>query len=168
MALDLKNLLTTQINSIFLPEQQIALQHLLTHVKSKIHSLYNSEKSRRWRWLRKKARNDLKANPYNAGKTLLDPKCCVNLKEEQADPGQHKSLSLIDINYNIPLTDLEGLPEKPPLLKPFPTDCFSFEDFFQILSRGRHASAPGLNGIPYKVYKKCPKINKFLFKFLYE
>ena len=100
MALDLKNLLTAQINSIFLPEQQIALEQLL----------------------------------YNAGKTLLDPKCYVNLKVEQADLDQHKSLSLIDINYNIPLADLEGLPDKPPLLKPFPTDCFSFEDFFQILS----------------------------------
>ena len=28
----------------------------------------------------------------------------------------------------------------------------------------RNASAPGLNGIPYKVYKKCSKITKFLFK----
>ena len=168
MALDLKNLLTAQINSIFLPEQQIALEQLLSHVKNKIRSLCNSERTRRQCWLTKKARNDFKANPYNAGKTLLDPKCYVNLKVEQADLDQHKSLSLIDINYNIPLPDLEGLPDKPPLLKPFPTDCFSFEDFFQILSRGRHASAPGLNGIPYKVYKKCPKINKFLFKFLYE
>ena len=58
-----------------------------------------------------------------------------------------------------------GLPDKPPLLKPFPTNCFYFEDFLQILSTQRNASAPWLNGIPYKVYKKCPKINKFLFKF---
>ena len=28
----------------------------------------------------------------------------------------------------------------------------------------KNFSAPGLNGIPYKVYKKCPKIRKFLFK----
>ena len=33
-----------------------------------------------------------------------------------------------------------------------------------ILSSRRNASAPGLNGIPYKVYKKCPRISKFLFK----
>ena len=64
----------------------------------------------------------------------------------------------------IPLADLEGLPDKP-LLKPFPTNCFCFEDFLQILSTRWNASAPGLNGIPYKVYKKCPKINKFFFKF---
>ena len=154
-----------QINYIFLPDQRIALQQLLTDVKNKIHFLRKPEKSRRQHWLVKKARNDFKANPYNAGKTLLDPKCYVNLKVEQADLDQHKSSSLIDINYNIPLADLEGLPDKPPLLKPFPTNCFSFEDFFQILSTRRNASAPGLNGIPYKVYKKCPKINKFLFKF---
>ena len=160
-----KNLLMAQINYIFLPDQRIALQQLLTDVKNKIHFLRKPEKSRRQHWLVKKARNDFKANPYNAGKTLLDPKCYVNLKVEQADLDQHKSSSLIDINYNIPLADLEGLPDKPPLLKPFPTNCFSFEDFFQILSTRRNASAPGLNGIPYKVYKKCPKINKFLFKF---
>ena len=35
--------------------------------------------------------------------------------------------------------------------------------FFEISSTRRNASAPGLNGIPYKVYKKCSKINKFLF-----
>ena len=160
-----KNLSTVQVNSIFLPDQQIALEQLLTDVKNKICSLRKSGKRRRQRWLVKKAINDFKANPYNAGKTLLDPKCYVNLKVEQADLDQDKSSPLIDIKYNIPLADLESLSGKPPLLKPFPTNCFSFEDFFQTLSTWRNASTPGLNGIPYKVYKKCPKINKFLFKF---
>ena len=162
-----KDLLTAQINSTFLPDQHIALEKLLTNVKNKIRSLRKSEKSPRRRWLVKKARNEFKANPYNAGKTLLDPKCYVNLKVEQADLDQHKSSSLIDINYNISLADLEGLPDKPALLKSFPTNCISFEDLFQIRSTQRNASAPGLNGIPYKVYKKCPKINKFLFKFFF-
>ena len=57
------------------------------------------------------------------------------------------------------------MPDKRPVLKPFPTNCFSFEDLLQILTTWHNASAPGLNGIPYKVYKKRPKINKFLFKF---
>ena len=34
----------------------------------------------------------------------------------------------------------------------------------EILSLRRNASSPGLNGISYKVYKKCPRISKFLFK----
>ena len=40
----------------------------------------------------------------------------------------------------------------------------SYNDFLDILSSRRNASAPGLNGISYKVYKKCPRISKFLFK----
>ena len=127
-------MLTAQINTIFLPDQWIALEELLTDVKNKICSLQKSKKSRRQRWLVKKARNDFKANPYNAGKTLLDPKRYVNLKVEEEDLDQHKSSSLIDINYNIPLADFEGLPDEPPLLKPFPKNCFFFEDFLQILS----------------------------------
>ena len=96
-----KNMLTAQVNTIFLPDQQIALKLLLTNVKNKARSQCQSEKSRRRRWLVKKARNDFKANPYNAGRTLLDPKCYVNLKVEQEDLDQHKSSSLIDITYNI-------------------------------------------------------------------
>ena len=123
-----------------------------------------SPRSRKRHWLVKKAKNDFKSNPYNAGKTLLDPKCYVNLKVEQEDLDQQKSSSLIDISYDVPLADLERLPKKPPLQRSLPANCFSFEDFFQILSTLRKALAPGLNGIPYNVYKKCPKINKYLFK----
>ena len=43
---------------------------------------------------------------------LLDPKCYVNLKVEQTDLDQHKSSSLLNIYYNIPLSDLQGLPDK--------------------------------------------------------
>ena len=111
-----KTCLTAQINSIFLPDQRIPLEELLTD------------------WLVHKARNNFKANLYNAGKTLFDPKCYVNLKVQQADLDQHESSSLIDIKYNVPLPNLEGLPEKIPLLKPFPTNYFPFENFFQILS----------------------------------
>ena len=36
-------------------------------------------------------------------------------------------------------------------------------DFLTLLATRRNASSPGLNPIPYKVYKKCPQINTFLF-----
>ena len=60
--------------------------------------------------------------------------------------------------------NLEGLPPEPFLLKKFNNSCFSDNDFLEILSSRRNASAPGLNGIPNKVYKRCPRISKFLFK----
>ena len=63
------------------------------------------------------------------------------------------------------LGNLDDLPPKPSLLKKFNKSSFSYKDFFEILLTPRNASAPDLNGIPYKVYKKCAKISKFLFKF---
>ena len=152
-----KNLLTAQIKTIFLPDQRTALEQLLTNVKYEIRSLRKSEKSRKRRWLVKKAKNDFKSNPYNAGKTLLDPKCYVNFKVKQEDLDQHKSSSLIDINYDVPLAVLQSLPDKPSLQKSFPTNCFSFEQFFQILSTRRNASAPGINGYPIKSTKNALK-----------
>ena len=57
---------------------------------------------------------------------------------------------------------MEGLPREPPLLKKVKSS-FSYDDFFAILATRRNSSAPGLNGIPYKVYKS-PKTSEFLFK----
>ena len=71
---------------------------------------------------------------------------------------------MVDKNYDSPLGNLEDLPPEPSLLKKFSKSSFSYHDFLEILLTRRNASAPGLNGIPYKVYKKCSKISKFLFK----
>ena len=159
-----KNLLLAQINSASLPEQKAGLTQLLINVRSKIQSLCTGEKTRKCRWLIKRAKNEFNVNPYKAGKNLLDPKCYCSLEVEQKTLGQHKSSNLIDNNYAIPLGNLEGLPPESPLLKKFNKSCFSFDDFLKILSSRRNASASGLNGIPYKAYKKYPKISIFLFK----
>ena len=140
------------------------LTRLLINIRSKIWSLRKAEKTRKRRWLVKRAKNEFNVNPYKAGKNLLDPKCCCRLEVEQKTLDRHKSSNLIDNNYDIPLGNLEDLPPEPLLLKKFDKSYFSFDGFLQILSSRRNASAPGLNGIPYKVYKKCPKISKFLFK----
>ena len=116
--------------------------------------------------LLKKACNDLKHNPYKTGQSLLDPKCFVSLKADQANLDQHKASSLNDQSYNVPLGQLEGLPPQPQLIKMFKKGCFSYDDFLSLLSSRRNASASGLNGISYKVYKKCSKLSKFLFQIL--
>ena len=153
-----------QIKSASLPEQQAALTQLLISIKCKIRSLRKAEKARKRRWLIKRAKNEFHVNPYKAGKNLLDPKCYCSLNVDQETLDQHKSSNLVDKNYDIPLGNLEDLPPEPSLLKKFNKSSFSYNDFFEILLTRRNASAPGLNDIPYKVYKKCSKISKFLFK----
>ena len=71
---------------------------------------------------------------------------------------------MFDKNFDIPSGNLQGLPLEPSLLKKFNKSSFSYDDFFENLLARRNALAHGLNGIPYKVYKKFSKISKFLFK----
>ena len=112
-----KNLFLAQINSAFLPEQKAAPTQLLINVRSKTWSLRKAEKTRKRRWLVKRAKNEFNANPYKAGKNLLDPKCYCSLKVDQETFDQHKSSNLIGNNYDILQGNLEGLPPEPPLLK---------------------------------------------------
>ena len=55
-----KNLLFAQIKSASLPEQNAALTQLLINVKCKIRSLRKAEKTRKRRWLIKRAKNEFK------------------------------------------------------------------------------------------------------------
>ena len=124
-------------------------------VRTKIRVFHKSEKSRKRRWQVKKAKTSFKTNPYNDGKTLLDPKNYTTLKVDQHLLDAHKSSSLKDKFYDIPLDELEGLPPHPPLKKNSSKSALSYDDFLTILSKCRNASTPGINAIPYKVYKNA-------------
>ena len=65
--------------------------------------------------------------------------------------------------YDVPLHALEGLPSSPNLKVPFSWKSLSFDELSAILATRRNASCPGLNAIPYKVYKQCTQIRRFLF-----
>ena len=64
------------------------------------------------------------------------------------------------------------LPAHDKLISPEgPTEAFDdsqprLTEFNEVLKRARSASAPGPNGIPYKVYKNCPKLRHRLFQII--
>ena len=89
-----KNLLSAQIKSASLPEQQVALTQLLINIKCKIRSLRKAEKAQKRRWLTKKARNKFNVNPYKAGKTLslLDPSVSQGREFSLPNGYQHYSM----------------------------------------------------------------------------
>ena len=158
------NLLLAQIKSAFLAEQQAALTQLLITIKCRIPSFRKAEKARNSRWLIKRTKTEFNVNPYKAGKNLLHSKCYCSLNVDQETLYQHKSSNLVDKTYDVPLSNLENLPPKPSLLKKVKKNYFSDNDFSAILLIQRNASAPGLNGIPLKLYKKCSKISKISFQ----
>ena len=44
----------------------------------------------------------------------------------------------------------------------------SFNEFFKKLRKTRSKSAPGPNGVPYLLYKRCPRVAKQLWGYLRE
>ena len=75
-----------------------------------------------------------------------------------------KLVTVSDALVDSSLSPIDGLPPSPSISIPFDSSSFKLKDFEKIIQTRRNASAPGINMIPYKVYKKCPQLMSFLFK----
>ena len=122
-----------------------------------------SERSRKRRWLYKKAQQAFRSNPYEAGKALLDPVCNASLCVDQGKLDEHKKTTVSDPFYDVPLEALDGLPPAPIISKSFDASSLNYEDFEKLLCTHRNKSSPGLNAIKYIVYKKCSRARSYLF-----
>ena len=80
----------------------------------------------------------------------------IQLQCDQSLLDIFKAEILSDPSHNILLLSLDGLPPAPTSVR--------YQDLLIILNSRRNASSPGINMIPYRVYKKCPRITSFLFK----
>ena len=92
--------------------------------------------------------NNFKHNLYKAGKSLLDAKCLVSIKVDQANLDHHNTSCLNDKSYDVFSDELEDLLPKPQVTKILKKGSFAYNDFLNSISFRRNASAPRLNGIP--------------------
>ena len=141
-----------------------SLFNLLEVVRKRLRSLRKGEAKRKQRWKNKQAHKLFLKNPYIAGKNVLDPQCTAKLIVDEDSLDNHKSSTLLDPLCNVPLPSLECLPPHPSIYSPFVTQKLTFSEFKKIVNSRRNGSAPGINKIPYKVYKKCPNICSYLFR----
>ena len=160
-----KNTLIAKIESCMSFERP-GLQVILAQVKTKLRSLRRSERNRKKRWRFKNANIKFKRNPYQAGKDLLDPKCHIKLSIGKETLDRYLSSIIRDQLYDVPLVDLPGLPPPPTIKTKFSSKGMEHREFIKLLQSRRNGSAPGINKIPYKVYKNCPQIASFLFDIL--
>ena len=123
-----------------------------------------AENSRKRRWRRARLRNRFYQNPYQTGKDILSETSRVNLKVDKEVINSYVKEVAADPLREVDLGTLAGLPDLPPPLKQFTDRKFSFQELQSILKKTRNNSRPGLNQIPYKLYKKCPTTCKILLK----
>ena len=159
-----KNDLLTRIELSCNPQEQVGLRALLEETRLDLRKLRKKENRRKRSFLRKQQRRRFKTNPYKCGKDLLAPRnfTRLSLPTEKLDEIL-KSLHS-DPDKDTPLPFLDGLPDPPSVKVKFDTSPFSTEEFNAVIRSRRNGSRPGPNLTPYKVYKKCPDIAKYLYQ----
>ena len=111
---------------------------------------------------RRRARQNFFKDPYRFGKSLLDPPKSGVLKVDQSELEEHLSRTYSDDLRSVPLGKRLDIPMVPLPTNPFNLAVPSYEEVKSVVRKARNRSAPGPNGIPYLLYKRCPRVLKIL------
>ena len=136
---------------------------LLDAVKIKLRIERKKERHTRRKWKAKILYRKFIKDPFDAGRQILSPSPNCKLVVDQETMDLHLENLCGDSERDIPLPPLEGLPEPPKIKKKFQVGGFLRAKFEVILKKKRNKSAPGINRIPYTVYKRCPNLADYLF-----
>ena len=111
-------------------------------------------------------RSNFYKDPFKVAREVLAPKIHKEpaVSKEVLD-GYLKEVCS-DEQREVPLRELEGLPELQSPGKAFDNSKFMMSRLQNVLRKKRNASKPGPNQIPYKVYKKCPKLRFYLLRLM--
>ena len=161
-----KNALKSSIANSIVNEERSGFVLLLNQCMGKLRKLRKAERKLKNKTTYKKNARAFHQNPFKAGKDILDPQSQKDLSIDCARLDVHRSSTLNDPLADTPLQELEGLPPVKKTKTSFPTGSLRFPEFTSLLKTRRNASAPGLNMVPYKVYKACEHLARYLFNIL--
>ena len=144
--------------------EKSGFEALLKDVAEQLGKLRRAEARRKKQRERRKANKSFKTDPFRTVKNVLSPNPAGELKCTQEELDSHLEKTYGDPVRNVPLGVLEGLPDrcKDPEV-PFNMKDLSRKEHNEVIRKARSKSAPGNNGIPYLVYKRCPGISENLW-----
>ena len=143
-----------------------ALAELRDDCKLKLKRLRQAECNRKQRKKRNQKRSEFIRNPFKFTKKLLNDKTSGDLVISKEEIEKHIKKIHSDPERHIPL------PDQGKLIKPdLPTIQFDetplkMTEVRAVVKKARAGSAPGPNGIPYKVYKMCDGLLRILWQIL--
>jgi len=138
---------------------------LMDSIRDKIKELVRAEASRKRRRERRRKRERFLKNPYGFAKGLFEQGKTGELQASKEEVEQHLAM----VYGQAREVDISSMPV---LQHPTCPGC-DFEDgelrpeeVERVVKKARSKSAPGMNGISYKVYKKCPQVLSLLTRIL--
>ncbi|KAL9964680.1 hypothetical protein ACROYT_G028355 [Oculina patagonica] len=144
------------------------LKVLYEQVKRQHRDLMGRERRLSRRKEKKKVRQQFVKNPYKFAKGLF-----VESKSRKLECAKEELENHLKATYSDPKREDE-LPRMAGLQKPtspgvaFDMSDIKMKEVDDFVRKARAKSAPGNNGIIYKVYKKCPLLRNHLFRLLHE
>ena len=127
-------------------------------LKAQHSALSKAERLRRQKRARRMEQERFFRDPYQYARELFDQPRSGTLRVEQKTLEDHLEKTYSDPNRNIPLGQNIGLvwPDVPG--KKFTMKPPSLEETRRVVQKAKCKSAPGPNGIPYLLFKRCPGV----------
>lgn len=144
------------------PERE-GLKVLWEEVRQRLSKLRRAERIRKRSNRKQKERASFFKDPFKHARQLLEEKKSGKLETTREQMEQHVKRQCSDPLRNVPL----GIPGYVPRPAP-PTTEFNIKppklsEVKEVVKKARSSSAPGPNGVPYKLYKNSPKVLELLW-----
>ena len=146
-------------------EELQGLLKLWEELKSKHSALSKAEALRKKRSKRKKTQDRFFKGPFQFARALFEQPKSGTLEVEKEALEQHLEKTYSKPKENTPL-NIPGLVQPGRPTKAFNDKPPTLEELKRVVEKARAKSSPGPNGIPYLLYKKCPKVLAWLHQML--
>ena len=149
-------------------EERPGIQELLDDVHRQILTISRAEYLRKKRKRKRKTREHFYKNPFKFAKSLFIEGKSGVLNVPQKELETHLQRTYSNELKDVPLEPFDDVPRPPPPKKKFDMSYIYLKEVVEFIKRARAGSAPGKNGISYKLYKNCPEVRYRLYKLLQE
>ena len=146
--------------------EEAGIKDLTCTLRDKLRRFRRAEHLRQKRKRKDRQRELFMKNPYGYARNLLGQQksgVLTSCKEEVEDylTNTHKDPCR---SQGLPSNKYLSQPENPSieLVTKEPT----WKEVYEVVHRAKSSSAPGPSGLPYKIYKKCPKLLRRLWRIL--
>ena len=147
-------------------EEKNGLQELWRGLKARHSALSRAESARKRRSQKKKNQERFYKDPFQFARQLFQQPRSGSLSVQKEQLEAHLRNTYSDPNREIPLSEPAGLVWPAAPRGEFNSKPPSLKEINSIVQKARAKSAPGPNGVPYLLYKRCPNVLKRLHKIL--
>ena len=141
------------------PEHEKAgILTLLDDIKKQIITLSRAENQRKRRKRKRKTRDAFYKNTYAFAKSLFTESKRGVLDVSQEDLEDHLKKTYSDLLSDVPLSHMAGIVRSASPGVAFDMSNLKVKEVREVVRKVGAKSAPGMNGLSYKLYKNCPLV----------